>query len=66
MKTEIIVHHSLSSIPDNPWKNRTEWLEYDLAVKWIALEATFYSSARVVFIDRFGIRWGIMTETTER
>ena len=39
MKTEIIVHHSLSSIPDNPWKSRTEWLEYDLAVKWIALEA---------------------------
>ena len=39
VKTEIIVHHSLSSIPDNPWKNRTEWLEYDLAVKWIALEA---------------------------
>ena len=30
------------------------------------LEATFYSSARVVFADRFGIRWGIMTETTER
>ena len=30
------------------------------------LEATFYSSARVVFVDRFGIRWGIMTEATER
>ena len=30
------------------------------------LEETFYSSARVVFVDRFGIRWGIMTETTER
>lgn len=30
------------------------------------LEATFYSSVRVVFVDRFGIRWGIMTETTER
>ena len=30
------------------------------------LEATFYSSARVVFVDRFGIRWGIMTETAER
>ena len=30
------------------------------------LEATFYSSARVVFVDRFGIRWGIMTETTKR
>lgn len=41
MKTEIIVHHSLSSIPENPWKSRTEWLEYDLAVKWIALEARY-------------------------
>ena len=30
------------------------------------LEVTFYSSARVVFVDRYGIRWGIMTETTER
>ena len=30
-----------------------------------ALGSTFYSSARVVFIDRFGIRWGIMTETAE-
>ncbi len=39
MNTEIIVHDSLASIPDNPWKSRTEWLEYDLAVKWIALEA---------------------------
>ena len=39
VKTEIIDYDSLSSIPDNPWKNRTEWLEYDLAVKWIALEA---------------------------
>ena len=30
------------------------------------LEATPYSSCRVVFVDRFGIRWGIMTEQTER
>lgn len=30
------------------------------------MEATFYSSCRVVFVDRFGIRWGIMTEQTER
>ena len=30
------------------------------------LEATFYSSARAAFVDRFGIRWGIMTETLER
>ena len=29
------------------------------------LGSTFYSSARVVFVDRFGIRWGIMTETSE-
>lgn len=28
--------------------------------------ATPYSSCRVVFVDRFGIRWGIMTEQTER
>lgn len=27
-----------------------------------ALEATDYSSCRVVFVDKFGIRWGIMTE----
>lgn len=31
-----------------------------------AMEATPYSSCRVVFVDRFGIRWGIMTEQTER
>lgn len=30
------------------------------------IEATPYSSCRVVFVDRFGIRWGIMTEQTER
>ena len=30
------------------------------------LQSTFYSFARVVFIDRFGIRWGIMTETVEQ
>lgn len=30
------------------------------------MEATPYSSCRVVFIDKFGIRWGIMTEQTER
>ncbi len=30
------------------------------------LEATAYSSCRVVFVDQFGIRWGIMTEQTER
>lgn len=28
--------------------------------------ATPYSSCRVVFVDKFGIRWGIMTEQTER
>jgi len=26
------------------------------------IEATPYSACRVVFVDRFGIRWGIMTE----
>lgn len=30
------------------------------------LEATPYSSCRVVFVDKFGIRWGIMTEQTDR
>lgn len=29
------------------------------------LGKTPYSSCRVVFVDRFGIRWGIMTEQTE-
>lgn len=28
------------------------------------MEATQYSSCRVVFVDKFGIRWGIMTEQT--
>ena len=30
------------------------------------MEATPYSSCRVAFVDRLGIRWGIMTEQTER
>ena len=30
------------------------------------MEATPYSSCRVVFVDRFGIRWGIMTEGTDK
>ena len=30
------------------------------------MEATPYSSCRVVFVDKFGIRWGIMTEQTDR
>ena len=30
------------------------------------MAATPYSSCRVVFVDRFGIRWGIMTEGTEK
>ncbi|MBR3764071.1 MAG: VOC family protein [Clostridia bacterium] len=29
------------------------------------LAATPYSAARVVFVDRFGIRWGLMTEARE-
>nr|MBR4281900.1 VOC family protein [Clostridia bacterium] len=30
------------------------------------MAATPYSSCRVVFVDKFGIRWGIMTEQTAR
>ena len=30
------------------------------------MEATPYSSCRVVFVDKYGIRWGIMTEQTDR
>lgn len=26
------------------------------------LGSTWYSAARVVLVDRFGIRWGLMTE----
>ena len=29
------------------------------------MEATPYSACRVAFVDRFGIRWGIMTEQKE-
>lgn len=28
--------------------------------------STTYSSCRVVFVDKFGLRWGVMTEQTER
>ena len=30
------------------------------------IHSTTYSSCEVVFIDRFGFRWGFMTEQTER
>lgn len=30
------------------------------------MQRTTYSSCMVVFIDRFGFRWGLMTEQTER
>lgn len=30
------------------------------------MEATAYSSCRAAFVDRFGIRWGLMAEQTER
>ena len=30
------------------------------------MEATPYEPCRVVFVDKYGIRWGIMTEQTER
>lgn len=28
--------------------------------------STTYSSCRVVLVDKFGFRWGLMTEQTER
>ena len=37
--TEITIHDSITTIQDNPWKQKTEWLEYDLAVKWFSVEA---------------------------
>ncbi|MFZ5352384.1 MAG: VOC family protein [Bacillota bacterium] len=30
------------------------------------MQSTTYSSCMVVFIDKFGFRWGLMTEQTER
>jgi PhnB protein len=30
------------------------------------MQSTAYSSCMVVFIDKFGFRWGLMTEQTER
>ena len=30
------------------------------------MEATSYNSCRVAFVDKFGIRWSVMTEQTER
>ena len=30
------------------------------------IESTTFSSCRVVFIDKFGLRWGLMIEQTER
>lgn len=30
------------------------------------IHSTTYSSCEVVFIDKFGFRWGLMTEQTER
>ena len=35
----IVVHNSLASLEGNPWQQRTEMLEYELAVKWFALTA---------------------------
>ena len=35
----IAVHNSLASMENNPWRQRTEMLEYELAVKWFALTA---------------------------
>ena len=42
MKNEeisIVVHNTLSSMDNSPWRQRTEMLEYELAVKWFALTA---------------------------
>ena len=36
---QITVYNTLDTLPENPWRQRTEWLEYDLAVKWFAVEA---------------------------
>ena len=36
---QIEVYNTLDMLPENPWRQRTEWLEYDLAVKWFAVEA---------------------------
>jgi PhnB protein len=30
------------------------------------LQSTTYSSCMVVFVDKFGFRWGLMTEQSER
>jgi PhnB protein len=30
------------------------------------MQSTAYSSCMVVFVDKFGFRWGLMTEQTER
>ena len=30
------------------------------------MQSTTYSSCMVVFIDKFGFRWGLMTEQTDR
>ena len=38
-KYTITIHNSLASLGDNPWKQRTERLEYDLALKWFAVTA---------------------------
>ena len=35
----VVVHNTLSSMEDTPWRLRTEMLEYELAVKWFALTA---------------------------
>ncbi len=36
---QITVHDTPATLRSNPWRHVTEWLEYDLAVKWFAVEA---------------------------
>lgn len=38
----------------------------DESITIYPLHSTTYSSCEVVFIDKFGFRWGLMTEQTER
>lgn len=49
----------------NEVKNAYEILK-DGSITIYPLHSTTYSSCEVVFIDKFGFRWGLMTEQTER
>ena len=67
MKFDICYTNFLTVMMDTKEQVAAAWEEMKEGCTVIyPLGATFYSSARVAFVDRFGIRWGIMTETTER